>query len=179
MKEKPSKLDQFAERLDEWFGIEKKSLAYAREQLRQDGFSVSCSRLSDWWARRQAKRQEDMLVAQIVSGRRQVREVERELSKGSAPELKTLIALHRVLILKLSTEGNADPSKLELVNRMMREVQKFARLEQLEAQNKMEERKLTLLEAKAKQAEEAEQVMASGLSAEEQAQRMRAIFKRE
>jgi len=38
------------------------------------------------------------------------------------------------LILKLSTEGQADTELLELVNRMMKPVVAFARLKQLDAQ---------------------------------------------
>lgn len=175
-KQKPSKLDAHAERLDEWFGVEKKTLHQVQEQLRLDGCSVSLSRLSDWWSARQSAKQEDMLLAQIASGARQCKEVEQALGKNGGVELETLIKLHRVLILKLSTEGNADPDKLELVNRMMREVQKFARLQQLQEQNKIEERKLAILEKRAAQAEQAEQVVGSDMTAEEKTVRMRQIF---
>jgi len=177
MKSKPSKLDAYAERIDEWFGVKNMTLDQVQEQLRLDGVSVSCSRLSDYWSARQSRRQQDALLNQIASGARACREVEAELGKSPAPQLSTLIGLHRVLILKLSTQGNSDPEQLELVNRMMREVIKFARLEQLGEQNKLEERRLALLEKKAGQADAAAKVTEDkALSDEEKLTRMKQIF---
>lgn len=138
MKDMPSKLDAFSERLDEWFGIEKKTLKAVQEQLRLDGCVVSLSRLSDWWSKRQQRNQEQMLLAQIANGARACKEVELSLEKHGGVELETLIKLQRVLILKFSTEGNVDAEKLELVQRMLREVQKFARLQQLNRQISLE-----------------------------------------
>lgn len=54
MKAKPSKLDPYAERLTEWFLHERKPLSWVRDQLKQDGVSISLSRLSTWWQRRSA-----------------------------------------------------------------------------------------------------------------------------
>ncbi|HEV2207317.1 MAG TPA: hypothetical protein VG167_00965 [Verrucomicrobiae bacterium] len=176
MKEKPSKLDAYAERLDEWFGEKKMTLEAVREQLRLDGCTVSISRLGEWWSQRQSRRLQDRLLEQIASGARQCQDVEKALGKSGAPELNTLIKLHRVLILKLSTEGNADPEKLELVNRMMREVQKFARLEQLAEQNKLEARRLDLLERKAALADQAKEVTESALTPEEKQLKLKQIF---
>lgn len=176
-KQKPSKLDAHAERLDEWFGIEKQPLKWVQEQLRQDGLVVSLSRLSDWWSARQSDMQEAKLLGQIATGARQSQEVEQAFGKNPPPDFATLIKLHRVLIMKLSTQSESDPEMLELVNRMMRPVIQFARLEQLGQQNRIEERKLELLEQKAKQAEQAQQVTAdTGMSAEEKTAKMRQIF---
>jgi hypothetical protein len=139
MKDRPSKLDAHAADLDEMFSSPEEggrglTLDQAREELRLDGVSVSCSALSVWWAnRRQAKLQE-RLLGQIASGARQVAEVEKAFAGHNAPEIETLVKLHRVLILKLSTQGNADPELLELVNRMMKPVVQFERLKQLQAQ---------------------------------------------
>lgn len=133
-KEQKSKLDAHQERLDYWFGVEKKTLEEVREQLAQDGVTVSVQRLSSWWSSRQTALMQERLLAQIANGARACREVESALEQNGAPELETLIKLHRVLILKLSTEGNVEAEQLELVNRMMREVIKFARLQQLSAQ---------------------------------------------
>lgn len=153
-KERQSKLDGYAERLDEMFRSVDKggkgfTLDQAREELRLDGCSVSCSRLSDWWSARQNSQMQDRLLNQITSGAQQCREVEAALGKNGGVGLETLIKLHRVLILKLSTEGNVDPEKLELVNRMMREVQKFARLQQLGEQIALERDKFQFDAAKA------------------------------
>lgn len=130
MKQKPSKLDAYAERLDEWFsgGM---TLDQAKEQLRLDGCSVSRSRLGEWWSARLQGKQEDALLRQIATGARQCQEVERELGKNPAPDMNLLMGLHRVLILKLTTGATNNPEMLELVNRMMKPVIQFARLKQL------------------------------------------------
>ena len=174
-KQKASKLDAFAERLEEMF-LAGTTLKDAQEQLRLDGCAVSLGRLSEWWQGRQAERQEAALLTQIATGAASCRRVEQELSQNPAPELATLLALHRTLILKLSTQGALDPQLLELVNRMMDRVIKGIRLDQLEQRNKLDERRIALLEDRAKQAGEAEGIVRAELSAEEKVQRMRAVF---
>lgn len=175
-KQRASKLDEYAERLDEWF-LAGKTLAQAQEQLRLDGVSVSLSRLSDWWSARQTARQQEKLLAQIATGARQCQEVEKQLAiSGGAPELETLIKLHRVLILKLSAEGNANPELLELVGQMMKPVIEFSKLEQKKRELELKERQVALLEAKAAQATAAEDVVKSTLSPQEKEQKMREVF---
>lgn len=180
MKAKQSKLDPFAERLTEWFSAPPpagKTLAEAKEALAADGCEVSLGRLSEWWQSRQAEMQEERLLSQITSGAKQCREVEKAFGDAPAPEFETLIKLHRVLILKLSTAGNAEPELLELVNRMMKPVVQFARLQQLAEQNKIEERKLVLLEKKAELADKAKGLLGDkALTEEERAGRMRELF---
>src|SRR5262249_9602916 len=56
--------------------------------------------------------------------------VERQLAASSAPELETLIKLHRVMILKLSLEANAAPELLKLVAQLMKPVMDWARLQE-------------------------------------------------
>ena len=129
MKKQPSKLDQFAERLDEWFGVEKKTIAEVQKQLKLDGCSVSSGRLSQWWAARQSEVMREKLLAQITSGAHACKEVESLFAKNPAPELETLIKLHRVLVMKLSTEGNVNPELLELVGSLMKPVMEFAKLD--------------------------------------------------
>lgn len=176
MKSKPSKLDAYAERLDTWFGIDKKSLAEVQEQLRLDGCAVSLSRLSDWWATRLKEKMQAALLGQITSGARQIQEVEKALGKSGAPELETLMKLHRVLIFKMSSQGNADSEMLELVGSMMKAVMQYERLKQYEKQNKLDERRVELLEKRAELAFQAQEVTESKLTAEEKQQRMREIF---
>jgi DNA-binding phage protein len=175
MKARQSKLDRFAEQLAE-LEAERKTLAEMQAWLKEEGCAVSLGRLSEFLDAQRSSRQQERLLAQIASGARQCQEVESALEKNSAPELDTLIKLHRVLILKLSTEGNVDAEQLELVNRMMREVIKFARLEQLAQQNRIEERKLKLLEEKAAQLDKAKEVTESKLTAEEKQLRMKQIL---
>jgi len=126
-KQRASKLDPHAERLEEWFGAGV-TLEEAQRRLRELGCAVSRSRLGDWWQARMQARQQEALLRQIATGARQHQEVLREFARHPAPELETIIALHRVLILKLSTQANADPRLIELVGQMMRPVMEHARL---------------------------------------------------
>ena len=175
MKSRKSKLDPYVTRLEEWF-LAGKTFKDAQAALMDEGCQVSEGRLCEWWQTRQADLEKEKLLAQIVTGAKYCREVDEAMKKNHAPELRTLMGLHRVLILKLSTEGNLDTEKLELVNRMMREVQKYARLEQLGEQLEIEKRKLSMLEAKAAQADKAEEITKSEVTAEEKAARMKLVF---
>ncbi|MDE1907216.1 MAG: hypothetical protein KGH75_12280 [Rhodospirillales bacterium] len=127
-KEKKSKLDQFAERLDGWFGVEKKTISEVQKELALDGCSVSAGRLSEWWAERQRQHMQQSLLAQISIGANQVKEVEQAWGKNPPPELSTLIKLHRTLIWKLTTAGNVDPELLGLVSGLMKSAMEFDKL---------------------------------------------------
>lgn len=177
MKAKASKLDGYSARLQEWF-LSGKTLKEAQEQLALDGCSVSLGRLSEWWQSRQASMQEEALLRQIASGANQCREVESAFGKNPAPGLETIMALQRVLIMKLSTQANADPTLIELVARFTKPVLEFARLQQASAQIKLDERRVTLLEEAAERARKTEEVLDSNVSAEDQAKRIREIFKK-
>src|SRR4051812_19871189 len=124
-KSKPSKLDAFTERLDAWFGEEKKTLTEVQAQLKLDGCSVSRSRLSEWWEHRQSELAEAKLLGLIATGASQVKAVEKQFSQHAAPELETLIKLHRVLILQLSTQGATNPDMLKMADGCMRTVMEF------------------------------------------------------
>lgn len=128
-KAKKSKLDQFAERLDGWFGVDKKTIAEVQEQLKLDGCAVSSGRLSEWWKERQLEILNENLLKQITSGARQVKEVEAELRKNPAPQTDTLISLVRVLIMKFSTQANATPEMSEIVFNMLKPVIKWHELQ--------------------------------------------------
>src|ERR1017187_2467874 len=126
-KQKPSKLDPFAERLTQWFTPKDKggdglTLAEAQAQLKLDGCSVSPARLSLWWAARQQEFLRDTLLGQIASGARQCAAVEKSFAKNPAPELETLIKLQRVILLNLSTQANVDPSLLDLIGNSFKAV---------------------------------------------------------
>ncbi len=140
MKTRPSKLDAFAPELDELFTAGK-TLEEAQGVLKGRGCSVSLSRLSDWWSDRQTKRMQERLLGQIASGSRQCKEVEAALGKNGAPELDTLIKLHRVLILKLSTEVNTKPETIEIVAQMMKPVMDYAKLEEKRRELALSEQK--------------------------------------
>lgn len=176
MKEKPSKLDPYAERLDEWFGLQKLTLAAVQEQLRLDGLEVSLQRLSDWWAARSARHLQTRLLGQIASGSRECKEVEKAFGQDPPPELETLIKLHRVLIMKLSTMAVADPELLSLASGMMKPMIAYAKVQEQAKSRELDERKLALLERKAAELDHAKEVMASPLTAEEKQQKMKALF---
>ena len=116
-KEKPSKLDPFAETLQA-LEVEGKTLADMVAWLKQEGITAAPSTISDYLASLRDARSRSQLLQRITTGSRQCKEVEAELAKNPAPELETLVKLHRVLILHLSTQGNADPEMLKLADQM-------------------------------------------------------------
>lgn len=140
MKTKASKLDPHAGRLTEWF-LAGKTLAEAQEQLRLDGCAVSLGRLSEWWSARQASLQEERLLKQITSGAKQCREVEAAFGRSPAPELETIIKLHRVLALQFATRASADPGMVELAERASKMALEFAKLEEKRADRELAEQK--------------------------------------
>ena len=149
-KEKKSKLDPFAERLTQWFTPKDKggdglTLEQAQEQLALDGCKISTGRLSTWWESQQQEQLQVKLLGQIASGAQQCRAVEKQFGSNPAPELETLIKLHRVLILQLSTQGNANPEFLKLADQLMRTAMEFVS-GQTKAAHK--ERELNLAETK-------------------------------
>ena len=124
MKSKPSKLDQYAETLLEMDDA-RKTLADIQKWLKEEGVTVSTGRLSGFLASLRQSRLQAQLLGQITTGAAQVRAVEKQFAKDPAPELETLIKLHRVLILKLSTAGNLDPELLKMADQLMRTAMEF------------------------------------------------------
>jgi len=155
MKARPSKLDAHAERLQEWF-LGGKTLAEAQEQLKLDGCSVSLGRLSEWWQARQSSMQEEQLLKQIASGANQCREVEKAFGQNPAPELETIIKIHRVLALQFATRANVDSTMLEMSERASRMALEFAKLAEKRAERELAESKYRDQVAERKRAIEAE-----------------------
>jgi len=108
-KRKASNLEEHARELDEWFDNEEFTLAMARERLAKAGCVVSLQQLSKWRQTRGWQRLSRQLLEQIAAAARHCQEVEREFGKNPPPELETLIKLHRVLILQLSTQTDGNP----------------------------------------------------------------------
>ena len=181
MKERQSKLDAHAARLDQWFGVEKQSIEYVREQLAQDGVAVSASRLSEWWSARQSQLMQERQLSMIASGARQCKDVEKQFAENASPQMDMLMALHRVLILNLSTAATADSKLLKLVNETMYPVLQYesgrtkAELEKQKLD--LAARRVKLLEEKAKAFDQAKEVVALQLSPEEQKRRLKEILK--
>jgi hypothetical protein len=179
----PSKLDRFTERLDEWFfyTAPAKTLAFAQEELRKDGCSVSVSQLSRWWQARQSQLAEEKLLNQITSGAQQVKQVRDEFSENAPPDLRMLIDLHRVLVLQMSTQAATNPEMIKLADQGLRTVMEFvsgetkARLKERELEQN--DRRIKLLEEKAKQADTAKGILQDKeLTEQEKALKMRSLF---
>lgn len=123
-KQRESKLDQYAATLLEMDDATK-TIADIQAWLKEEGCLVSTGRISTYLEFLRQERLQSRLLSQIASGADQCREVEKQFGKNPAPELETLIKLHRVLILQLSTKGNADPEFLKLADQLMRTAMEF------------------------------------------------------
>jgi DNA-binding phage protein len=144
MKSKPSKLDQYAETLLAMDDA-KKTLLEIQAWLKEEGVTASMGRISEFLSSARQSRLQAALLSQIATGAEQCKEVEKQFGKNPAPELETLIKLHRVLILQLSTQGNANPEFLKLADQLMRTAMEFVS-GQTKANHK--ERELRLAEEK-------------------------------
>ena len=173
-----SKLDQFASTLAD-MEAEKKTLAEMQAWLKAEGCAVSLTRISDFLSALRSSRQQAQMLAQIASGARQCAEVEKSFGRNPAPELETLIKLQRVILLKLSTQANADPSLLELIGNSFKAVLTAEKLKLQRAQVQLDERRVSLLEKKAAQADATEKVLTDAeLTPEERAARIKEIYGR-
>lgn len=125
MKARPSKLDQHAEALCEWFDIEKLSLAGAQERLAALGCRVSSSRLSKWWEQQNQRRLQDKLLENIASGARLNRDIEQRFAKSAPPEMETIKGVLKTLVMQLAVHGQADTSLLETATLLLDRVLKI------------------------------------------------------
>src|ERR1051325_3565561 len=176
-KAKKSKLDPHSAELERWFD-EKITLEDARTRLQERySLSVSPSLLSDWWEKRQQQRLQDRVLDRISSGAAAVKQVEKQFAKDAPPEVETLIKLHRVLIMQLSLQATANPELLKTASDCMKPVMAYLKVQEQRADRHWEERRVAILEQKAKKAEDAEETISDNkLSPEEKQQRLRAIF---
>jgi hypothetical protein len=84
---------------------------------------------------------QEELLAQITHGGRLCCEIEREFGRNPAPELETLIKLHRVLILKFSAEAHVNPELFKLVCDLMKPAMEWARLQEQRKAHQLAEQK--------------------------------------
>lgn len=91
-------------------------------------------------ARRLRRLQEDLLE-QIALAARHCRELEQQFGEHPAPELETLIKVHRALILNLSVQAEATPDFLKLVKDLMKPVMDWAQLQEKRRQQELAEQK--------------------------------------
>jgi hypothetical protein len=110
------------------------------------------------------------------------RELDDAYARNPAPEIDQLIRVSKTLIMSLQVQGVANPKLLVLANRMQQTVLQYlsgVTKAKLEAQKlELDARKVSVLEKKAALADQAEAVLQQNVSPEEQAMRIREIFKR-
>jgi hypothetical protein len=181
-KQQESKLDRYADILAA-MEVEKKTLVEMLAWLKEEGVTCSISTLSRFLESARSTRLQEKLLTQIALGAQQCKAVDKQFGKDPSPDLETLVKLHRVLILQLSTQGNADPEFLKLADQLMRTAMEYAsgqtRFAQKERELKVAEDKLELLKAKAAQAEATKEVLGDAqLTAEQREQRIKEIYGR-
>jgi hypothetical protein len=123
-KEKPSKLDQFAETLQA-MEIEGKTLAEMMEWLKLEGCVISQGALSNYLSKLRESRRQSEVLRQIATGARQSKEVKAAYAKDPAPELDTLIKYFQTIIFQLSTWGSINPDALKLADQLTNTVLSF------------------------------------------------------
>jgi DNA-binding phage protein len=180
MKTRASKLDQFAERFDEW-EVQKLTLEQMAEQLALDGCQVSLSRLSVYLSSRRMAKLQERLFDTIATGGQMNKDLDAAFKSNPAPEMDQLIRVTKTLVMSLQVKGTADPEMLKLANSMQQTVLSYltgvtrASLEERKLQ--LGERKVALLEKKAAAYDQAKDVLASELSPEQQRQALKEILK--
>jgi len=84
-------------------------------------------------------------------------QVEQELAKLTTPELETIMKLHRLLILKLSTQAELQPELWDVLKDLLKSVLDWGRLQEQQKEREFAQQKYReQLEAK-KAEEQAEQ----------------------
>lgn len=142
----PSKLDQHAERLVEWF-TDKRTLAFARDQLAADGLQVSLSQLSRWWARWQ-QRQEHEKTDDLMNDWAEA--MEPELKKfnpqADTDQIRQFAITH---LIKKGLATSQDKLALAAIDRQQTEISGRTRAEIERAKLEQGARRIHLLEQKA------------------------------
>jgi len=126
-------------------------LKHVDKGLIAEGFENADSEPKQIWDWQQFRRQ---LLDQIAQAARHCQEIEREFGKSPPPELETLIKLHRVIILQLSTQ--TDSRAARLVTALMKPVMDWARLQEHRKERELAEAKYRDLVAAQKAALERE-----------------------
>jgi hypothetical protein len=83
----------------------------------------------------------EWLLARIGEGARHCKEIEAEFGKNPPPELETLIKVHRVMVLQLSSQKKTERETIGLVSALMRPVLEWARLQQKRKESELAEEK--------------------------------------
>jgi len=177
MKARKTILDAHAAKLADW-EAEGLTLAQMQERLAGLGTVISLGRLSVYLQRQRSQSMRMELLSQISTGAQQAKEVEAAFGKNPAPEMNTLIKLHRVLILKLSTQGNADPKLLDLVTALTKAAMDYERLGLKREELELTRDRFEHLKTLAAQSMATAQVLDADMSPEARAQRIKEIYGR-
>jgi hypothetical protein len=177
-KKRASKLDQYATVLAEMEAAGK-TLVDMQAWLKQEGCTAALGSISAFLSHQRSQRLQSSLLQQIASGAQQCKEVEKQFGSNPAPEVDTLIKLHRVLILNLTTQGNANPELLDQVNALMKPVLDFAKLNLKREELDLSKEKFEHLKAMADKGERTDKVLSDAeLTPEQRAQRIKEIYGR-
>jgi hypothetical protein len=175
MKTRASKLDAHAADLEEWFG-KGMTLAEAKARLHERGVETSLANLSNWWSGRQERRVQEQVLDRIASGAAFNDRLAKSFSENPPPNLEALISLHRVIVMQLSVHGVANPNLLARIEGLMKSVMQYEMMRLKKQELDLDARRVELLEAKAKQADAAAEVIQGNLTPEEKATRIKEIF---
>lgn len=171
----PSKLDQHAERLIEWF-TDNKTLAFARDELDKVGLQVSLSQLSRWWARWQ-ERQEREKTDDLMNDWAEAMEAELKKFNPNADtdQIRQFAIAH---LIKKGLATSQDKLALAAIDRQQTEISGRTRAEQKDRELKIAQTRL-LMESDdflAKVLAKAEEMSQSGLSNAEKIASLRQIY---
>ena len=87
------------------------------------------------------ERQLEKLLESLATAARHCQEVERAFGANPAPDLETLIQLHRFLIFQYSLEAPSNPEVLKEVRNLMKPVMDWAALQEKRKQRELAEQK--------------------------------------
>jgi len=84
---------------------------------------------------------EEALLDRLEQGAEYCRRIEELLAKHVGPELDTIMKLHRLIILKLSTQAEVKPELWDVLKDLMKPVLDWARLQEQQKDREFAERK--------------------------------------
>ncbi len=84
---------------------------------------------------------EEEVLARLAHGARYCQEVEQQLARFIGPELDTIMRLHRMIILKLSTQAEVKPELWDVLKDLMKPVMDWARLQEQQREREFAEKK--------------------------------------
>ena len=135
------KLGPFVARLEQWFGAEQLPVPEAQRRLKTLGCDVPLNVLTEWRRTREQRALQKQFFSMLKEAGQQCRAIEEEFGRLPAPELETLIKVHRSMVLKLSMQANLTPEALVMVSTLMKPVLEWGRLEEKRRDREFAERK--------------------------------------